>query len=271
MKLSLAISLMLITVFAVAQSKEANTLLWKISGKDIKSPSYLYGTFHLMCPDDIKVTTELKNCFDATKQLYLEIDMDDPALMQQMLANTVMRGDTTLPQLLTKAEYDTLSARFQSSTGIPLLLLNNLKPFLSMAAVFPSLLGCNGEDGWEKKLMEMAKSGNKEIKGLETVKDQLSVIDSIPYTIQAKMLLKTVMNMDSTKKGLQQLIEVYKAKDLNKILELTKEDEEFSNYNWLMIDKRNANWIPVIAQQASVMPTFFAVGAGHLGGNNGLV
>lgn len=271
MKFSFSICFILLTTFSLAQSKEVNTLLWKISGKDLKSPSYLYGTFHLMCPDDINVTPELKNCFDATKQLYLEVDMDDPALMQQMMASTVMRGDTTLQQLLTKDEYDTLSARFQTSTGIPLLLFNNFKPFLSLSALFPSLLGCNAEDGWEKKLMEMAKSSNKEINGLETVRDQLDVLDSIPYTVQAKMFFKTLLNIDSTKQGLQQLVEVYKAKDINKILQLTYEDEDFAPYDRLMIEKRNANWIPVITQQAILMPTFFAVGAGHLAGEKGII
>ncbi|WP_462220487.1 hypothetical protein [Ferruginibacter sp.] len=30
-----------------------NTLLWEISGKQLTAPSYLFGTFHLICKDDI--------------------------------------------------------------------------------------------------------------------------------------------------------------------------------------------------------------------------
>ena len=64
-----------------AQPPLAKTLLWKVSGKDIKQPSYLYGTFHLMCPDDLVVTDTIRNTFNRTKQLYLELDMDDPQMM----------------------------------------------------------------------------------------------------------------------------------------------------------------------------------------------
>jgi len=35
------------------------TLLWEITGKDLKKPSYLFGTFHMMCKDDIKFSNNL--------------------------------------------------------------------------------------------------------------------------------------------------------------------------------------------------------------------
>ena len=38
-----------------------------------------------------------------------------------------------------------------------------------------------------------------------------------------------------------------------------------------LLDKRNHNWIPQIARMASEKPSFFAVGAGHLVGENGLI
>lgn len=257
MKFRLVIVSVLVSFVSFGQSQHAKTLLWEISGKGLKSPSYIYGTFHLMCPEDLVVAPELEKRFNSTKQLYLELDMDDPSMMQQLMLNTTMKGDTTLSQLLSKAEYDTLGVRFQRYTGIPLMLLNNLKPFFSLSAAFPALLDCKATEGWEKKFMEMAKDNNEEVKGLETVKDQLDVIDSIPYSVQAKMLSNTLMNIDSTKKSLQQLINVYKEKNIDKIQRLTKEDKDFGQYDAMMIDQRNAKWVPVIIEHATTMPTFF--------------
>lgn len=271
MRFRLGVVSVFLSLLSFSQSKHANTLLWEISGKGLKNSSYIYGTFHLMCPEDLVVAPELEKRFNTTRQLYLELDMDDPSLVQQLMVNTTMKGDTTLSDLLPKAEYDTLGARFQKYTGIPLALLNNLKPFFSLSAAFPSLLDCKATEGWEKKFMEMAKSNNEEVKGLETVKDQLDVVDSIPYSVQAKMLSSTLLNIDSTKKSLQQLIKVYKEKNIDKIQELTKEDKDFGQYDAMMIDKRNAKWVPVIIEQATAMPTFFAVGAGHLGGEKGII
>ncbi len=57
---------------------QKKTLLWEVSGSGISSPSYLFGTIHLMCADELKMPDIVKGKFDSSKQLFLEIDMDDP-------------------------------------------------------------------------------------------------------------------------------------------------------------------------------------------------
>lgn len=270
-RLIFVLALILIKYCCYAQKSIPKTLLWEVSGKGLKHPSYIYGTFHLMCPQDMIVTKTLKTYFNQTKQLYLEININDPSVLQQMISNISMKNDSSLTQLISQPQYDSLAARFQKYTGIPLVLMNKMKPFFVLSAVFPSLLECAATDGWEKKFMDMATVNGEKIKGLETVKDQLDVVDSIPYNIQAQMLVNTLMNIDSTKESLKQLVKVYKEKDLRKLYELTKEDEEFAKYDDFMINQRNANWLPVIIKEASVMPTFFAVGAGHLAGEKGIL
>lgn len=37
-----------------------NTLLWKISGKDIQKPSYLFGTIHMLCAEDAVLSNNMK-------------------------------------------------------------------------------------------------------------------------------------------------------------------------------------------------------------------
>lgn len=271
MKKWICFILLVITAQASAQKPTEKTLLWQITRKGLPAASYLYGTFHLMCPEDLVVNNVLREKFKATKQLYLELDMDDPSIMLQMMMNTGMKGDTTLSKLLGEKEYDSVSAIFQKAAGIPLSMLNGMKPLFSMAAVFPALLDCQANEGWEKKFMELANENKEEIKGLETVKEQLDVVDSIPYMVQAKMFSKTLLNLDSTKKALQQLIKLYKEKDINKLQQLTTEDNDFGSYDKIMIEKRNAKWLTAIAEQARQVPTFFAVGAGHLGGDNGII
>ncbi|MEO6356579.1 MAG: hypothetical protein ABIU77_05530, partial [Ferruginibacter sp.] len=33
-------------------NKDDNSLLWQVSGNGLQQPSYLFGTFHLMCKND---------------------------------------------------------------------------------------------------------------------------------------------------------------------------------------------------------------------------
>jgi uncharacterized protein YbaP (TraB family) len=38
-----------------------------------------------------------------------------------------------------------------------------------------------------------------------------------------------------------------------------------------MLDNRNLKWIPQIIETSKETPTFYAVGAGHLGGEKGVI
>ena len=264
------LALLFISYQSEGQTPANKTLLWQISGPGIAKPSYLYGTIHIMCPDDILVTPALLAKFDATQKLYLELDLSDPKTMTDAAAGMMMKGGVTLQQLLPKTTYDTVAQRFQKLAGVPLAFVNSVQPMLAEAAIYPGLLGCAGE-AWEQKFMQMAKAKKIPVAGLETTKDQLDVIDSIPYQVQADMLAKSLEDVDSLRTSFKQLLAVYKNKDLDSLNRLMNDDPDFGKYETIMIDKRNAKWIPEIIRQAKLEASFFAVGAGHLCGAKGVI
>lgn len=252
-----------------AQVPTEKTLLWEVSGKGVTSPSYLFGTIHLMCSDDLKMPGVVKGKFDLSKQLFLEIDMDDPNMMKEMMMGMQMNGNATIENLMGK-NFDSANAIFQSKTGIPLKMLNSAKPFLLMSMIYPSLLGCTPQS-WEGEFQKMAKEKELEINGLEKLSDQMNVFEKIPYKVQSEMLFKMLQNLDSSKIAFNQMLDVYKTKDINKLYDMTTSDKDFGEYEGTLLDDRNHNWIPVIGEQAKKMPTFFAFGAGHLGGDKGVI
>ncbi len=261
---------LLITIGSFAQPPKEKALLWKISGNGLKQASYLYGTIHIMCPDQIKVDSALKQSFASTKQLYLEINTSDPAMMSKAINGMMMPEGESLEKLVSKAEYDSMSQIFQGKSGMPMMLMAKAKPILLMSAVYPSLLGCAPE-GWETKFQVMAKESKLPIKGLETIEYQLSVFDSIPYKTQAAMLKDFLYNLDSTKKSFDEMLTIYLEKNINALYEMTVKDPDFGNYEALMLNNRNNNWITVMSAAAKDKPTFFAVGAAHLGGDKGVI
>jgi uncharacterized protein YbaP (TraB family) len=52
---------------------------------------------------------------------------------------------------------------------------------------------------------------------------------------------------------------------------ISEETDMLPEFNHWFFDVRNANWIPVIEKQIRQQATFIAVGAGHLGGTNGVL
>ena len=76
--------LTLLTGFSFSQELE-KSLLWKISGNGLKHDSYLFGTIHITC--DATLDDNTLSALENTKQLYLELDMDEKSMQMQMKQN----------------------------------------------------------------------------------------------------------------------------------------------------------------------------------------
>src|SRR6185312_10388167 len=87
------------TAESFVKQKNNNSLLWEISGNGLKKPSFLFGTFHLLCKDDIHFSDQLLKAVKSSKEIYMELDMDDPSTMLSGMMYMNMRGDTTLTDL----------------------------------------------------------------------------------------------------------------------------------------------------------------------------
>lgn len=246
------------------------TLLWKISGKEIKQPSYIYGTFHLLCANDFLLPDTLIALLHKTKQVYFELKLDDPTLNIKMMQSIMMKDGHDIKEYISKENYDSVAAIFLHKTKLPLTAVSKYKPFILSSLLYPAMLGCTPVS-CETEIMKIAKKDSLPINGLETVDFQLKVFDDIPYNIQSKMLEKNLLNFDKSVNELKELVNVYKTKDITKMQKEVADEPEFGKYEDVLLKKRNANWIPIITKQIKDASTFFAVGAGHLGGKNGVL
>jgi uncharacterized protein YbaP (TraB family) len=263
-------SLLLLTNIS-AQAPKEKALLWKISGKQLKSPSYLYGTYHLLCPDDLQLSDNVKNAVKASSKVYLELDFDDPEMMQKMQANMLMEGDASIKNLLPDSTFQKASKSFIATTGISLEMLSKMKPILLSAMLYPSLMKCELSSP-EQLFATMAAEQNKTVEGLETVEQQMKVMDQIPYAEQAQMLVDYLLEPEKFNKETIDLLKQYKEGDLA-AMEKSMNDpaQSYSKYLDGMLLQRNRNWIPIIMKQSTENPIFIAVGAGHLAGEEGVI
>lgn len=183
-----------------------------------------------------------------------------------------MRNDSTLKTLYSETEYKKVEQFFNDSLHLSIAMFPSMKPFFLMAMLYPKMLPCKTMSGVEEELVKLAKENKKEIQGLETMAFQAAVFDSIPYTQQAKELLKTIDSLDAYKKYFDTIVKVYKSQQLNKMKDIFSNSEYGMEDNQdILLDKRNKDWViklNTIMQKESV---FIAVGAGHLVGETGLI
>lgn len=258
------------SLFANAQELE-KSLLWEISGEGLESPSYLYGTIHATCDATLDAST-LK-ALDETKQLYLEIDMDDKEMPMQMMKYMKMNNDEKLSTLLSEEDFIIIDSFLKENVSMSAKMLDTFKPFMVSAMLLPKMLDCEFKSV-EGELMRVTKEQNEEVYGLEKVEDQMKVFDAIPYQEQANELLKTAKNgLEKDKLEFQKMMNVYKKKDIEELLRMmdASDNKITADNKGVLLNNRNKNWIPIIIKTAKEMPTFFGVGAAHLAGDEGVI
>jgi len=270
------------TFSANAQDTLDHALLWRIDAPGAPSPSYLFGTIHLIDAEEFLLSDSLMAAINRSERLVFEIDpaeMTDMGMQMQLMMSAFMKGDTTLRDLLTAEEYAMVKDRF-AEIGLPMMFLDRVKPmFLSMLTGMDlgDLQGMMGggdeaEEGgiksYEMELAAIAEKTEKEVDGLETSAYQMSLFDSIPLSAQADMLMASLE--ETTEEGqdpLKALTDVYASGDIDGMYEMSiGEEGGLASFETLLLVNCNKISVEPIKTQVVLRPTLFAVGAGHLGG-----
>ena len=262
----------------LAPTAEENSLLWEISGKELAAPSYLFGTIHMINKKDFILGEQTVAAFDKAELVTFEINLEEMtnmAVIMPLMMKAFMKGDTTLQDLLSEADYQAVSAHFEQ-IGLPMMFIDRIKPMFLSALGSEDALQLQSNSGevvsYEMEFMNMARKQGKTMSGLETAEYQMSMFDSIPYRVQAEMLVETIEAGDASNDQFQQLVELYKAQDLYGLQQmLASEEAGVAEYEDLLLNQRNRNWIPLMEEMMADQVTFFAVGAGHLAGEQGVI
>ncbi|MFN4146975.1 MAG: TraB/GumN family protein [Runella sp.] len=249
---------------------QENSLLWEISGNGLSQPSYLYGTIHLICPNDYFLTDSTRWAVERSEQIYLELDMDDPTLLLKIPQMMMLQNGLKIKDLLSPNDYQILDDYFQRK-GMNINMMESTKPFALMSLMYMTLLNCPPQS-YEANFMQMATQAKKEILGLETVEFQMGVFDSIPYAKQAAMLVEMARESQKSVNEFELMVQAYKNQDLAQLYKMLQESpSNFEGYEDVLLARRNQAWIPVMYKAMQSKPTFFAVGAGHLEGQKGVI
>ncbi len=252
-----------------------NSLLWKLSGNQLTQPSYIYGTMHLTCDDQTVKKHKIQKAINNTVQLYLEVDFDDSVQMtefMQLIANEIKIkdiGDVDKREELIKLASHHLQINRTIVAETSTFMLFSL---LSMKAVTT----CSLPSSVEQLLMPSFKKEDKKIEGLETFAQQMQFFKD-SGVIDIDVIIQSLKLFDQTKTLFNDMSKYYTDENINGIYtKLTMPSELYTveyteKLREILLDKRNKNWVELIPSIAKDAPTLFAVGAGHLPGNNGII
>lgn len=266
-------------------------LLWKVSGNGLQKPSYIIGTYHLAPVSFTDSIKGLKAAMDATEQVYGELvmaDLTSPENMQKMQTAMLLPDGQTLDKLFTADEMTRINALVKSVLGVdmtnPMVAqqLGKLTPYalqvqLGVLIYLKKHPGFNPNEGFDSYFQKEAAAKGKGVGGLETFDFQINTLyKSATMERQKQLLLCMADNLEFTEEQTENVVKAFFTQDLdgiekamdaklNNTCDGTPEEKE------TLIYSRNDNWMKQMPEIMKQKGTFFAVGAGHLPGERGLL
>ena len=251
---------------------DADPALWVIRDED--TTIYLFGTVHILKPGMTWFDEAVKDSFDASDELVVEMIKPEPAAMAKVIGDLAIdKTGIPLRDKLTpadRAKYEAALTRL----NLPVASFDPLDPWFASVNISLIPLMRNGyasDQGADDELQAQAAARSIRITGLETPEQQLGFFDNLPEDVQIRFLNFTIDTIDEAADGMEQMVIEWANAHVDELGELMNAGlEDQIIYDTLLVN-RNIRWAEWVEQRMAEPGTvFMAVGAGHLAGDSSL-
>lgn len=234
---------------------------------------YILGTIHAASHPDTRLSEQTEKLIKTADSIYLELDPSD--LMQGgmlMMQEGTREGDR-LQDYLDDQTWQRL-LEIATEHQIPVSALNNMQAWLAELIILTQVMqqqGFSGQKGIESQIITLAQSMDRPIRGLETVADQIRFLKAAQANASEQEIIEVLLlELSNLGEELDDLEMLWQQGKLDELTELVTENLS-DDMRDVILTARNTQWADYILNNLEELNVFIAVGAGHLGGDDGLL
>jgi len=277
----LIMSLMVTACSEITETEEnARGIFYEVAGGE--STVYLLGSIHVGEEELYPLHSSVEEAFEASDVLVMEIDLDslnEMAVAQEMMEYAMYEDGTTMGDEIPEETFDKLLA-YAEPLGIGEEILELFRPWygtmlLTEIAVEES--GLSQEYGVEQYFLD--KKGDREVIGIEEVRDQLLPFTLLSRESQQLYLEETLAEMENMEDQLREMIDYWRKGNLEYFEALRRESiegvgtESYQRAQMALLDDRDQNMaekIQELLENDQEQTYFIVVGSLHLVGENSI-
>ncbi len=250
---------------AFSQQTQSYSLLWKITGKGLAKPSYLFGTMHVKDKRVFNFSDSVMLSLQSCHRFALEVHPD--TLISVMFA-AMQNTDTlrNLDKLLSKQQYDDMAKKFQKKNGYP---MGKIDPMVLESLMEPDDNKPDDAVSFiDAYLYGIARTLNKNIYGLENAESQYDEYYGSKTAVKERLLdLLDDNNEASVLEGKDEMVKIYSSGNLDKIYKYIQQTAMVDS----SIIARNKVMASSMIKYMDNEGLFTAVGVAHLPGPDGVI
>lgn len=245
-------------------------LLWKIETPTGQS-NYLFSTMHSQDRAVSQFPPHVRLALAQSQPFIIESVLTEES--NKVFFDSIFSpDDETLSDLIEAPIYHYLEETLPDY-GVPLEKIPNIKPWAAFTLIGrPKPVNAATLD---MVLIQTARSLNKTIISLETMKELIEPMEKLNINDQIIILNDTVCNHKQIIQDSWELMQLYLARDLSGMMEFNNQphyDEEvFNRYIQAILYNRNERMLERIIPYLNDGRAFIALGALHLAGDKGLL
>ncbi|TNE54560.1 MAG: TraB/GumN family protein [Bacteroidetes bacterium] len=254
--------------------ESSSSLLWKIEGTGVHKDCYLFGTMHMIQKDRFYFPTALQKKIRKSQLVISEVDLDDLDDQMKLMPYLTLQEGNVL-DFFTEKQQDTLlnwaKEEFFLDKEAFLASMGKMKPFVLLQLTTQmSMVG--KVESYEMSIAKICKEEKIETLGLEGLEEQIGFLDALSKEQQAEMVIEAIRDGDKAVEMLRDLQDMYLRQEMDSLYLIAKnEGGTMGSLEQVFLAQRNHNWIPKIKAWIAEKSCFIAVGAGHLGGEEGVI
>lgn len=259
---------------AVADNGHPLTL-WQVNGAH--NNIYLLGSIHMLRATDHPIPDAIYEAYADAEVVIMELDMDDldEREGETLFAELGLIDDGRTLRDLMGAERYAEAELLADSLQIPLAQLANAEPWYAAISIEVMMLMRSGFDpayGLEARLAELAARDQKEIRGLETIREQLQLLDTLSPEAQRDMLMQTLAESADIAGLMDELVDAWRHGDFEFLEQNLLDDMQGqTELHQALVVNRNVNWVGQIQRLLDDEDDYLiVVGALHLVGEDGV-
>ncbi|MFN0038716.1 MAG: TraB/GumN family protein [Burkholderiales bacterium] len=263
-----------------AQAQDAAPLLWEARSGD--RTVYLFGTLHVGKPEFYPLPKPVDEAYRRSKFLILETDFSDTRGQAEALGIGSLPAGKSLFSELPVDLSNRLSRALEANT-IPADAFRPIKPFMAMLALVMmeyAKLGYLPQHGLDQHFAVRAAAEAKPVIGLESMGEQMRMLDELSTPLQNAMLDLTLKDMESGAMAplTRKLVDAWRRGDAEAVRALLETEEKrlppalAAEFHEKFLTSRNRVMLAGIERALkSADRLFVAVGALHLIGTDSLL